>query len=421
MTDHIRTSSTPDGDDPDGEPPDGDGPEGDSPLARPAAGEPEPSAPVTAGERITTLDTLRGFAVLGILVMNSIGFFLPLGSYFRIDGPGTETAPDWVIAIGAEVFVDQRFMALFSLLFGAGVVLFADRVEARGDNPVGLSLWRNTVLLGIGLLHGLLWFGDVLLIYALCSPVVLALRNASAQVLLRAGTGLVLFPVVAAGLANLTIGPAGEGLGDELWLAGGEMSGPVLAFFLVDYLGRALGMMLIGVALYRNGFLTGTAPAELYRNAAAIGLGVGLVLSSIGVLVVVVADFSPAVALPGLAPTTFGTIPAAIGYAALLIAWDRGSVADGAGVIRRQLHRRLGAVGRMALTNYLVHSVLGLLLVPALLDTAGFTRTSLAIFVVVVWLLQLGYSAPWLDRFRYGPAEWLWRCATYRRLLPIAR
>ncbi len=405
MTDHIRTSPSSDGDGPDA-------------SGGPGRG---PVAPVTAGERITTLDTLRGFAVLGILVMNSIGFFLPRGSYFRIDGPGTETTLDWVLAVIAEVFVDQRFMALFSLLFGAGVALFADRAAARGDGAVGLSLWRNAVLLVIGLVHGLLWFGDVLVVYALCAPAVVLLRNASPSLLIRAGTGFVLLPVVAAGVVNLTIGSTGEGLGEELWLSGGEMSGPVLAFLLIDYLGRALGMMLIGVVLYRNGFLTGEAPARLYKQAAAIGLGAGLVLSSIGVVVTVVADFSPRVALPSLAPTTFGTIPAAVGYAALLIAWDRGSMASGVGAVRRHLHHRLGAVGRMALTNYLAQSILGLALLPALIDTESLTRTTVAVFVVAVWALQLAYSAPWLRRFRYGPAEWLWRCATYRRLLPIAR
>lgn len=410
MTDSIRTSPNPDGD---------GAHTADDASDTPAAS--GPSAPVAVGERISSLDTLRGVAVLGIVVMNSIGFFLPSGSYFRIDGPGTESALDWLLAVGAEIFVDQRFMALFSLLFGAGVVLFADRAEARGDDPLGLSMWRNTILLGIGLLHGLLWFGDVLIIYALCSPVVLLVRHARPEVLLRAGTGLVLAPVMAAGVANLTIGPAGEGLGEELWLAEGEMSGPVLAFVLIDYLGRALGMMLIGVVLYRNGFLTGGAPTALYRQAAVVGLGVGLALSSIGVVVTVVADFSPQVALPSLAPTTFGTIPAAVGYAALVVVWDRGSVAAGVGALRRELHRRLSAVGRMALTNYLAHSLLGLVLVPALVDTDGLTRTTVAGFVVAVWLLQLAYSASWLHHFRYGPVEWLWRCATYRRLLPIAR
>lgn len=387
----------------------------------PSPGDRAPDSPVAAEARITNLDTLRGFAVLGILVMNSVGFVLPDGSYFRIDGPGTNSALDWMLAVAGEIFVDQKFMALFSMLFGAGIALFADRSADKGHEPFAFSLWRNFLLLLIGLAHTVLWAGDVLVVYAICSPVVVLLRNHSPRLLLRLGTALVLAPVLAAGLANLTIDGRGEGLGREFWLVEGEMSGPVLAFLLVDYFGRALGMMLIGVVLYRNGFLQGASPTSLYRRAAAIGLGAGLALAAIGVVVVVGADFSPTVALPGLAPNTVGTIPAAVGYAALVTWWDRASKGLAAGPVRRSLHQRLQAVGRMALTNYLLHSVLGVLLVGSVLPEDEATRTQLAIFVVAVWALQLAYSAPWLARFRYGPVEWLWRCATYRRLLPILR
>ncbi|MEL7208796.1 MAG: DUF418 domain-containing protein [Actinomycetota bacterium] len=380
-----------------------------------------PVAPVTATARITNLDTLRGFAVLGILVMNSVGFVLPDASYFRIDGPGTDSALDWTLAVAGEIFVDQKFMALFSMLFGAGIALFADRSADKGRDPFGFSLWRNFLLLLIGLAHTAIWAGDVLVVYAICSPAVVLLRNAAPRILIRLGTALVLISVPAALLAQLTIDDDGRGLGQELWLVDGEMSGAVLGFVLVDYFGRALGMMLIGVVLYRNGFLTGTAPASLYRRAAAIGLGAGLTLATIGVVIVIAADFAPSVALVGLVPNTLGTIPAAVGYAALVALWDRNSKADGAGPLRRVVHHRLQAVGRMALTNYLTHSVLGVLVLASVLGPDEASRTQLALFVVGVWILQLAYSAPWLARFRYGPAEWLWRCATYRRLLPIRR
>ncbi|MEM8923620.1 MAG: DUF418 domain-containing protein [Actinomycetota bacterium] len=381
------------------------------------------SAPVTTGNRITSLDAIRGFALLGILVMNAVSFTLPFRSYFRIDGPGTETWLDWVLGAAGEIFVDQKFMGLFSMLFGAGIALFADRAAAKGRRPMLFSLWRNFLLLLIGLAHGLLWGGDILLVYAICSPVVVALRNASSTLLLRLGTGMVIAPALWAAILQTTISPGGEELGD-LWLPAGEMSDAVGLFFLGDYFLRALGMMLIGVVLFNNGFLNGTASPELYRRAAVVGLGAGWTLAAVGVAVAVIGDFEPSVAMVSYIPNTIGTIPAAVGYAAAVVLWGRrveAAAADGAGGWQEALHVRLQAVGRMALTNYLTHTVLGVVVLSWFIDGEDVTRTILFVFVLVVWAMQLAYSAPWLARFRYGPVEWLWRCATYRQLLPITR
>lgn len=381
------------------------------------------SAPVTSGSRITSLDAIRGFALLGILMMNIVSMNLPFRSYFRIDGPGTETWLDWVIGAAGEILVDQKFMGLFSMLFGAGIALFADRAAAKGRRPALFSLWRNFLLLLIGLAHGLLWGGDILFVYALCSPVVVALRNASPALLLRLGTGMVIAPALWAAILQTTIGPDGEALGD-LWLPVGEMSDGVGLFFLGDYFLRALGMMLIGVVLYNNGFLNGRASPELYRRAAVVGLGAGWTLAAVGVAVAVIGDFDPSVALVSYIPNTIGTIPSAVGYAAAVVLWGRrveASAADGSGGWQEALHVRLQAVGRMALTNYLTHTVLGVVVLSWFIDGENVTRTILFVFVLVVWALQLAYSAPWLARFRYGPVEWLWRCATYRQFLPITR
>ncbi len=101
------------------------------------------SAPVGVPERITNLDTVRGIVTLGILVMNAVSFGLPEAAYHDLDAPGSETALDWVVGIAGEVLVDQKTMALFSLLFGAGIMVFADRAEAKGRRPVALSLWHS--------------------------------------------------------------------------------------------------------------------------------------------------------------------------------------------------------------------------------------------------------------------------------------
>ncbi|MGB1506907.1 MAG: DUF418 domain-containing protein, partial [Acidimicrobiales bacterium] len=145
------------------------------------------AAPVGSDERITNLDTVRGVATLGILAMNAVSFGLPAPAYFNIDYAGSEAWLDRAVGIIGEILIDQKAMGLFSLLFGAGIVLFADRAEQHGRRPVLLSLWRNLLLFGIGLVHAAFWVGDVLTLYAVCSPILLLLRKRSGRTLFITG------------------------------------------------------------------------------------------------------------------------------------------------------------------------------------------------------------------------------------------
>lgn len=378
------------------------------------------SEPTTTTERVTNLDSVRGIAVLGILLMNGVSYGLGTASYFNLDSEGTDTVLDWIIGVFGEVFVDQKFMALFSMLFGAGIVLFADRASAKGRRPVGLSLWRNLLLLFIGVAHSLLWDGDVLVVYAIAAPLLVLVRGWSPRVLAVLGTATVMLSPVASWLAQRTVDDAGGGLG-EYWFSSGPISDAVGLFLLTDFFSRAIGMMLIGVALYRVGFLSGRLAPSIYRRTAIVGLSSGLALASLGLLVLAVNDFSPDMALIGTIPNTIGTIPAALGYAAMIALWNTKAALASAGSLTAALHRRLQAVGRMALTNYLSQTVLGVLVLRVILGDVNLTRTSVLAFIVAVWAVQLAWSAPWLERFRWGPAEWLWRSATYRRLQPLMR
>lgn len=362
--------------------------------------------PIPLGGRNTYLDLIRGVAVLGILVMNAVSFGLGAGPYFNLSAGGSDTWLDWLVGGFGEVFVDQKFMGLFSLLFGAGIALFCDRAAARTRRPALRSLWRNLLLLGIGFLHLALWEGDILIGYALVSPIIILLRNRRPRMLLVLGGATLLLSPVAALLFQASLPGDGSGLGG-FWTSGMEMTPTTGGFIIVDFVSRAVGMMLIGVALYRTGVITGDRPAAFYRRMARTGLGVGLPLAALGLVWVAVRDFSPEVAFVGTIPNTVGTAPAVLGYTALIILWNRRPETG--------LHRRLRSVGRMALTNYLAQTVLGVLLLRHLLGDVDLTRTMLVGFVGVVWTAQLWWSEPWLDRFRYGPAEWLWRTATYRR------
>ena len=155
-------------------------------------------------------------------------------------------------------------------------------------------------------------------------------------------------------------------------------------------------------------------PIARYRAAAGLGLTIGLGLATFGVVVTAANDYGPGVAFVGQVPNTIGTIPASLGYLSLIVLWNGG--ADS------RLKRLLRAVGRLALTNYLAQSIPGVLVLTYWLgDSEEVNRTAILGFVVAVWALQIWWSQMWLNRFRYGPAEWLWRCATYRNLQTMRR
>ena len=172
-------------------------------------------------------------------------------------------------------------------------------------------------------------------------------------------------------------------------------------------------MMWIGVALYRLGIMQGTRPAGFYRRIALIGLGLGLPLSTLGVIVQAVGDYEPDVALIGQVPNTVATIPITLGYLALITLWDMRPTTA--------VHDRVRACGRMALTNYLTQTIIGVTVLGVVFERGQLGRATILAFVVCVWLLQLAWSKPWLERFRFGPFEWLWRCATYRQWQPLRR
>ncbi len=352
------------------------------------------TAPIEGRSRNTSLDLIRGVAVMGILVMNAVSFGLTEAAYNNISADGMTTWLDWMIGVVGEVFVDQKFMGLFSALFGAGIVLFADRAKAKGQRAVLLSLWRNLLLLLIGLLHSLIWAGDILVVYALAAPILILLRRLKPRTLYVMGALVMMLSPVLAAWAHLN---------DEA----------ADLFSLVDSFARAIGMMLIGVALYRTGIITGDRSPVFYRRLSTWGLGVGLPLAVAGVVYFAANDFDPSVELVSLIPNTLGTIPIVLGYIGLIVLWNLRS--------ETWVVVRLRAAGRMALTNYLSQSVIGVALLTVLLAEVDLTRSMIAIFVVGVWALQLWWSAAWLDRYRFGPAEWLWRSATYLRWQPLRR
>ena len=398
--------------------------------------------PVSERDRIVALDVLRGIALLGILVMNIQGFSMPSAAYTNPNAYGVLTGVDGVVWIVSHVLTDQKFMSIFSMLFGAGICLFADRALAKSSSAAKLHYRRTFVLLAVGIAHGyLLFYGDILAHYALCALWVYPLRNKSPRTLVVIAAVLFVVPTAFSLMMGISIPQfppeAREAMAagwapppDELAKSVDAMRGSVLeqiavrarttimlqtVVFFMFFAWRITAMMLLGMALYRTGFITGERDPAWYRRVAIIALPNGIALSAWGVHANFAHgwSFEYSMFLGGI-HNYWGSVPVALGYIALvMLAVQRGWLG--------RAQDRFAAVGRMAFTNYIAQSVICVLLFNMVGLHGAVTRWQQALIVVGVWALQLWYSPLWLARFRYGPLEWLWRGATYGRVEPLRR
>lgn len=383
-------------------------------------------------ERIELLDALRGFALFGILFANMLYWsgWIMMTEVQRLAFSGSE-AFAWQYRFHHFV-VDGKFYTLFSLLFGAGFSLQLARLSARG--LAGLRIYRRRilVLLAIGLVHSwLIWDGDILTLYALLGLLLPFFHNWRERDLLLAAAILVLV-VPPAGMALFAWAGwaphehlfsysmrVAQSLGidtapdkalewmrrDDLrsWLAWVLTGTPISwALRLESWrLPKVLGIMLLGIVVGRR-LAAGTLLDD--RRLLLIVLAAGLAVG-------VPAGLAYAL-LPGLDqkswPSLVGTVPLALAYAAAFaLAWPRA----------RPVLRHLSPVGRMALTNYLTHSLIGLIFFYGIGFGLAGTMQPVAFYAVALSIFagQLLFSRWWLSRHEQGPAEALWRIATYGR------
>lgn len=401
-------------------------------------------APVAASERIELLDVLRGFALLGIFLMNVEFFSRSLMDVSTGIDAGLSTA-SWLADAFVYVFVRGKFWTLFSLLFGMGFAVMLARAQAAGRPFAGLYLRRTVGLLLIGAAHGLfLWSGDILFSYALAAFALLLLfRDTPVSRLWKWGTllyGLVvlLMLVGAAGMAAVAADPqlaaaSGAGANSEAAAAmaalreaeaaayaGGTYAdaNAVRWRYFLQHLGNnvflvpmVVGMFLVGAWLVRRGAMADPAAhRRLFVRLAVWGGTVGLALTLWSVAVDPDPVMDPATPAAGpllaMALHTAGSPLMALGYVGLVVlAWQAGA---------RWL-RVLAPAGRMALTNYLLQSLVGTLLFYGYgLGLWGeVSRAGQTLVVLAVFALQVAASHWWLARFRFGPMEWLWRAFTY--------
>jgi uncharacterized protein len=403
-----------------------------------------PAKPVAREDRIETLDVLRGFALLGILMMNIRAMAAPLSAYMYplalFDGSGAS----YSAYLFTTVVFDLKMMGLFSMLFGAGVLLYAGKADVSGRQPRALWFQRMGWLLVIGLAHAyLVWGGDILVPYALCGMLILWwVRRWSASALLAGGIFLL---TVGVGLTiwhgfswnEMTDAQRAEEMAlmmptpDQArvhvgWMLGSyaeivAVNAPLVfgfqtLYFAIFFLWRCGGMMLVGMALYKWGFLNGRWSNGSYLRVATACIPLGLGLALYGTIQLDRVQF----ALPDRILLDLwnyaGAVFASVGYAAVLIL----VVKQHAMVLAR---RALGSVGQMALTNYLMHSLITAVLFQGWgLGLAGRLDYAEQLGVVVaIWAFQLVLSPIWLARHRFGPMEWVWRSLTYRTRQPMLR
>ena len=403
---------------------------------------PPPATPVARAERIASIDVLRGFAVLGILIVNMAGFARVPSAYMNpTSGGGFQGLDVWIWSV-IYLFADTKFISIFSMLFGAGMAMMSDRATSGGLSGTGLHYRRQFWLLVIGLAHGyLIWHGDILVAYALCGFLLYPLRKLRPRQLLWIGGCAVAFVVPMWILAGVSIpywpeaervaaaaewAPPNEVLNAEIVTFRGRWMDqlPIRAAiaivlqttaFLGLFIWRAGGLMLIGMALYKLGVLAATRSAAFYRRMAVIGIAVGLPFSAAGVAYKLHYDFAWDKAMfQGALFNYVGSAGVFLGYVGLVMLAVQSGWLPG-------LQKRLAATGRMALTNYITQS---------LICTFIFYGHGLGLFervsaagqvgiVVGIWVLQLAWSPWWLKRFRFGPLEWLWRTATYMKRQPM--
>lgn len=421
---------------------------------------PPPEVRAAAGpatlERYTGLDATRGFAVMGILAMNIYAFALPGGAYFNPTAFGGDSGLDWLAWAFNFVFVDSKMRGLFSMLFGASTLLVLERAMVTARRPAAAHYSRMFWLLVFGLVHFyFIWWGDILTLYAMCGAILFLFRKLSVKALRAWAVAFLTVSFLFLGSQALFLQMAAHGqlppeaMNEQLTLGLEEIEGffgdsparvdrdlahfngpyseimgkrlydktiePIGSFFQLGL--ETLGLMLIGMALFKSGMLTGGWEPARYRRWATTCFAVA-VPALVALAYYQVASGYDAFII--FATSIVWSMPfdvvMTIGWAALVMLLVGRHVRSGAVA-------RFAATGRMAFTNYLATSIV----MTTIFYGYGFGlygdvgRAGLYLFVFGMWAAMLWWSKPWLERFNYGPLEWLWRTLSRWSIQPMLR
>jgi uncharacterized protein len=421
--------------------------------------------PIKESERLISLDILRGIALFGILLMNITGFGLP-AAYSDPTNYGGATGPNLWAWMTTTMLFEGTQRAIFSLLFGAGVILLTERIDRRGGNSADIYFRRNLWLIVFGIVHAylLLWTGEILYYYGLTALFVYSFRKATPRTLYAVALSGLLFNAAwnqldvhnglqtnAAWREAVKVQESGgvlsaeqsESIDDWKDLVKDMKPGAekiqkqieakrgsyldVLVFQAPKnsenqswgayrYFFDIFSFMLIGMAMFKNGLLTLSDRRAVYMKMMLFGYGTGLAVNYFEVRHLLASNFDVLARIQADVTYDLGRLAMTTGHLGLLMLFCNSGILSG-------LKQRLASVGQMALSNYIGASVIcafvfygfgfGLF--------AQLQRYQLYYVVLAIWLVQLIASPIWLKHYRFGPLEWLWRSLTYGERQPMRR
>ncbi|GAA0206830.1 DUF418 domain-containing protein [Kangiella japonica] len=404
-----------------------------------------PLSPTEVAARYHALDLIRGIAVAGILIMNIYAFANIYAYYVNPTALGSPSDIDLFTWLVTHIFADQKFYTLFSMLFGAGIMLMAQRAKANDMPSAGLHYRRMFWLLVFGSIHAIfIWYGDILVTYAIAGLwVYFFARNTDAKTKLIVGS---IFVTIMIGLMSLLALFAGDAPAEDMsdminmFTPSPEYIAQETAVYTTDYtsqlahrtefflanlpmmalffgLFRIGGSMLLGMGLYQLGILTAERSRSFYIKLMLIGFIIGFGITAYDTYSLLESKFDlNASMLSFMSLNSIGAVFVALGYIAVFCLWFKSNKFAA-------FRKRLEAVGRMAFTNYITQSIICTLIFYSHgLGLFGqLDRYQLMIIVAVIFIAQLLWSPWWLARFHFGPLEWLWRSLSYGRKQPFRK
>ncbi|PWW40381.1 uncharacterized protein DFO83_102199 [Idiomarina loihiensis] len=400
---------------------------------------------INSSQRIELLDILRGFSLLGILLMNMAFFQSPLTT-ISLGVEGNESGIDYAIAWSLFVFAEGKFYTMFSLLFGIGFVIFYDRAKQKSNLPKWLFFRRIIVLGLIGVAHAVfVWAGDILFIYSIAGLFLLFFVRTSASRLWKWGLFFIALPVALLWLSAVSIHSSSQsseeiqqyqidvnemqsslsevasfaseayatGVYEKVTEARIEEFALIFSSEIVFTISTFLGLFLLGAALSRSGVFTSSEPQTKVYNKLLIwggipGISAALYASALPATEMILPTVNAALLYSLMQISSLGLCVAYMAFIALMFCRNKK---------QNCILKNMAPAGRMALTNYLLQS----LCFTTLFYGYGFGlygelgRFEMMLLALAFWLCQLTLSQWWLQYFNYGPFEWLWRLATYGR------
>lgn len=424
------------------------------------AGVTEKTGPVTSKQRIRSIDTLRGVALLGILLLNIIAFSNPFAAYFNPTVDGADSGLNLAVALTVDIWFEGAFRTIFSMLFGAGLLIFIAKPGADEVAVKSLYYRRTLLLICFGLFNAyvLVWAGDILYAYGMTGLLLYFFRDFPAKKLATfAALIFLLLGLLHTGLhfngrmiteayQEVAALPAGTSLSDEqqqavanynayldqLFMApeqiaaeiearqGGYVSNFIVTaennivlqtfVFLINNLWDTGAMMLLGMAFMKWKIFDASRSISFYTKMTLFGFGVGLFVNTWEVITFVSSDYAPYWVATARPTYDVGRLGMALGYIGFVMLICKLGIFS-------LLRHALACVGQMALTNYLSQSFI----CNVIFMGFGFglfaqlERFQIYYVVFGVWIFQLIFSVYWLKHYRFGPAEWLWRSLTYKK------